>query len=81
MRYCRPFSESIRKDCRKKRRNGAIQYIHTLRVSGINVFMGYYLDGEFKNIYLDTVASVKGDDYYIKMGKAWYFCNGACQAV
>ncbi len=56
--------------------------VHTYTARfGINVFMGYYLDGEFKNIYLDTVASVKGDDYYIKMGKAWYFCNGACQAV
>ena len=50
--------------------------VHTYTARfGINVFMGYYLDGEFKNIYLDTVASVKGDYYYIKMGKAWYFAT------
>ena len=42
---------------------------------GMNVFMAHYLDREFKKEYIDIVTAVKGDSYYVRMGKAWYFAT------
>ena len=42
----------------------------------IKCLMNYYLDKDFKEIYLDKVKEVKLDDYYIKMMIAWYIAIG-----
>ena len=37
--------------------------------------MRYYLDDTFETAYLQLVASVKSEEYYIKMMQAWYFAT------
>ena len=37
--------------------------------------MRYFLDEEYKNEYSVKVASVKSDEYYVKMAVAWYFAT------
>ena len=39
------------------------------------MLMGFYLDDGFKEEHLDLVASVKSDEYYLKMMVAWYFAT------
>ena len=47
---------------------------HTYTVRfGIVTLLGYYLDDAFEPEMLDLVASVKSEEYYIKMAVAWYF--------
>ena len=48
--------------------------VYTKRYA-IGVLMKLYLDGNFKEEYLDTVASVRSDEYYINMMIAWYFAT------
>ena len=50
------------------------KHIYTARF-GIRMLMNEYLDDDFKKEYLELVASVKGDDYYLKMMVAWYFAT------
>ena len=42
---------------------------------GICMLMKFYLDSEFDTSYLHKVASVKSEDYYVKMMQAWYFAT------
>lgn len=42
---------------------------------GIRMIMCYYLDEEFKAEYLETVAAVKSDKYYVNMMLAWFFAT------
>lgn len=42
---------------------------------GIGMLMKYYLDDKFSTEYLDLVASVVSDEYYINMMVAWYFAT------
>ncbi|MCH5164432.1 MAG: DNA alkylation repair protein [Clostridiales bacterium] len=42
---------------------------------GIGMLMKYFLDNNFKPEYLDLVAEVKSDEYYIKMMVAWFFAT------
>lgn len=42
---------------------------------GIRMIMCFFLDDEFDIKYLDMVASVKSDEYYIKMMIAWFFAT------
>jgi hypothetical protein len=37
--------------------------------------MNYFLDKDFSKEYFDLILSVKSDEYYIKMMKAWYFAT------
>ena len=39
---------------------------------GIGMFMSHFLDGDFAPCYLDRVASIRSDEYYINMMIAWY---------
>ncbi len=41
----------------------------------INLLMSYYLEENFKEEYLSLVASIKSDEYYINMMRAWYFAT------
>ena len=50
------------------------KHIYTSRF-GIRMLMNEYLDKDFKNEYLELVASIKSDDYYLKMMIAWYFAT------
>ncbi len=49
-------------------------HIYTARF-GIRMLMNEFLGEDFKPEYLEWVASVKGEDYYIKMMVAWYFAT------
>lgn len=49
-------------------------HVYTSRF-GIRMLMNEFLGDDFKPEYLEWVASVKGDDYYIKMMVAWYFAT------
>jgi len=42
---------------------------------GIDVFMTYFLDEFFKKEYLDVVAAIRSDEYYVNMMQAWYFAT------
>ena len=47
---------------------------YTIRFA-IRMLMSFYLDEAFKNEYLDMVASIKSEEYYINMMVAWYFAT------
>ena len=42
---------------------------------GIGVLLEFYLDDAFDSQYLDWVAGVKSDEYYVRMMQAWYFAT------
>jgi len=42
---------------------------------GIEMLMSHFLDEDFKIEYLEMVASVRSDYYYIKMMVAWFFAT------
>ena len=52
----------------------ASEHVYTARF-GIRMLMNEFLGDDFKEEYLELAASVKGDDYYIKMMVAWYFAT------
>ena len=80
---CWPVSDQASPKCFKKNHDKLLLYIkkwikskhiYTIRF-GIRMLMNEYLDDDFKEEYLNMVASVKGDDYYLKMMVAWYFAT------
>ena len=80
---CWPVSDQASPKCFKKNHDKLLPYIkkwikskhvYTARV-GIRMLMNEYLGDDFKEEYLDMVASVKGEDYYLKMMVAWYFAT------
>ena len=42
---------------------------------GIKLLMTYFLDGDFNSRFLEAVAAVKSDEYYVNMMIAWYFAT------
>ncbi len=42
---------------------------------GICTLMRYFLDEGFRPEYLEWVASIKSDEYYIRMMQAWFFAT------
>ena len=50
------------------------KHIYTSRF-GIRMLMNEFLDKDFRKEYLSLVASVKSDEYYLKMMVAWYFAT------
>lgn len=46
--------------------------VYTMRFA-IDMLIKYFLDGEFDAAHLELVRTAKGEDYYVKMAKAWYF--------
>lgn len=42
---------------------------------GIEMLMSFYLNENFKPEYLETVAAVKSQEYYVNMMIAWYFAT------
>ena len=49
-------------------------HVYTCRF-GIETLMTHYLDKEFKAEYLEIPASVRSDEYYVKMMVAWFFAT------
>ena len=67
----------------KKNRNVLFPYIekwiksdepYTVRFA-VNMLMQNYLDDDFKPEYLDMVAGIKSEHYYVQMVIAWYFAT------
>ena len=52
----------------------ASDHVYTARF-GMRMLMNEYLGADFKEEYLELVASKKGEDYYLKMMVAWYFAT------
>ena len=52
----------------------ASEHVYTERF-GIRMLMNEFLDADFKEEYLELVASKQGEDYYLKMMVAWYFAT------
>ena len=42
---------------------------------GIEMLMSHYLDNDFKKEYLEIVASVHSEEYYVNMMIAWFFAT------
>lgn len=42
---------------------------------GISMLMRHFLDADFRPEYLQRVASIHRDEYYIQMMQAWYFAT------
>lgn len=47
---------------------------YTIRF-GMEMLMTHYLDEDFKPEYLDMVASVRSEEYYVNMMIAWFFAT------
>ena len=50
------------------------EHTYTIRF-GLEMLMTHFLDEDFKPEYLDWVASIQSDEYYINMMLAWYFAT------
>ena len=37
--------------------------------------MTYFLDDEYDSKYLDVVAKIRSEEYYVNMMQAWYFAT------
>ena len=49
-------------------------HVYTIRF-GIGMLMRFYLDDNFSTQYLDMVANIVSDEYYVNMMKAWFFAT------
>lgn len=47
---------------------------YTIRF-GVNMLMKYYLEEAFLPEYAELVASIRSEEYYVKMVVAWYFAT------
>ncbi len=50
------------------------EHTYTVRF-GIGMLLRFYLDDAFKPEYLNSVASIMSEEYYVKMMIAWYFAT------
>lgn len=50
------------------------KHTYTVRF-GVLCLMRYFMDDGFDEKYVDMVANIKSDDYYINMMRAWYFAT------
>ena len=56
------------------RRWMASEQTYTIRF-GIGILMQHYLDSDFDPAYLECVAALRSDEYYVNMMIAWYFAT------
>ena len=49
-------------------------HIYTVRFA-VGMLMQHFLDDDFDPVYLDLVASLHSDEYYVNMMIAWYFAT------
>ena len=50
------------------------EQVYTVRY-GIGMLMKYFLDEKFDESYLELVAGIRSEEYYINMMIAWYFAT------
>lgn len=50
------------------------EHIYTIRF-GIGMLMQYFLEEQFRPEYLDQVAGIRSEEYYVNMMIAWYFAT------
>jgi 3-methyladenine DNA glycosylase AlkD len=50
------------------------EHTYTCRF-GLEMLMTYFLDKDFKPEYLEIPASVRSEEYYVKMMVAWFFAT------
>ncbi len=80
---CWPVSDQATPKAFKKNHEKLLPYIkkwiasdevYTARF-GIRMLMNEFLGEDFKEEYLELVATKEGEDYYLKMMIAWYFAT------
>ena len=42
---------------------------------GMGMLMSHFLEEDFREEYLELVAAVKSEEYYVRMMQAWYFAT------
>ena len=42
---------------------------------GVNMFMQFFLGENFNVEYAEQIAAIRSDEYYVRMGVAWYFAT------
>lgn len=47
---------------------------YTVRFA-MGMLMSHFLDGDFREEYLEWVANLRSEEYYIRMMQAWYFAT------
>lgn len=52
----------------------ASDHTYTIRF-GMEMLMSFFLDEQFQPEYLEWVAGVKSEEYYVNMMVAWYFAT------
>jgi 3-methyladenine DNA glycosylase AlkD len=50
------------------------EHVYTIRFA-IGMLMKYFLDGDFKQEYLELVTGIRSDEYYVNMEIAWYMAT------
>lgn len=53
---------------------------YTVRFA-IGFLMRYFLDARFDEKYLEKVADIEGDEYYVNMMSAWYFATALANGM
>ena len=48
--------------------------VYTIRF-GVGMLMEHFLDADFKPAFLDQVAAIRSEEYYVRMMVAWYFAT------
>ncbi len=66
-KYKENLLKEIKRWCKSK-------HTYTIRF-GIEMLMSFYLDEDFKKDYLDIVAKIKSEEYYVNMMIAWFFAT------
>lgn len=54
------------------------KHVYTVRF-GVLCLMRYFLDDKFDVKYLDIVAKIKSNEYYVNMMRAWYFATAVAK--
>lgn len=75
--------DALRPDCFKKNRARLIGDVRRwldsgalyTRRFGLGMLMTHFLDGDFRPEYLDWAATVRSEEYYLRMMAAWYFAT------
>lgn len=75
--------DGMRPKCFGKNKHALFPYVnkwirakHTYTVRyGIGMLMIHFIDKDFSPEYLDTVAKISIDEYYVNMMRAWYFAT------
>ena len=76
-------SDQLSPKCFKKHRQALLPYIERWIDSGetypvrfgVGMLMQHYLDEAFDPRYLQTVADIRSEAYYVNMMRAWYFAT------